>query len=345
MASRPAASDGAALAVPVRRWHVDAPVTGMVAVGDRIAVAGGDGALRWFDPAALPKAAPAALAGHDGAILTLASGGTQAVTGGDDGWIAAAAMGEAPRRLARVARGWVNHLDADPAGGRITAAAGRSLYVLNPDGSERLRLDDHPSTIAAVALTRGGRRVAAAHYGGVTLWSAERRSESRRLDWKGSHIAASFSPDGRFLLTAMQEAALHGWRLADAHDIRMSGYPAKSKSLSWSADGRWMCCSGAEVVTAWDFSGEGPMGRPPRELCAGDTIAVVVACHPAHGLLAAGFEDGAVRVGQIEEGGEAELPPAGDDSPVTALAWAADGTTLFAGTEGGDIAAYDLAKK
>jgi hypothetical protein len=72
----------------------------------------------------------------------------------------------------------------------------------------------------------------------------------------------------------------------------------------------------------------------------------MVACHPAHALMAAGFEDGGVRVGQIEDGGEAELPPAGDDgTPVTALAWAADGTTLFAGTEGGAIAAYDLARQ
>lgn len=334
------------LAVPVRRWQLDAAVTGMVAVGGRIAVAAGDGGLRWFDPAALPEAAPPPVPVHDGAILTLAAGKDEAVTGGDDGWVAAVSPGEAPRRLLKAARGWINHLAADRDSGRIAACAGRGVHVLNADGSARLTLDDHPSTVAAVALTKGGRRVAAAHYGGVTLWSAERAGEPRRLDWKGSHIAAAFSPDGRFLLTAMQEAALHGWRLADAHDIRMSGYPAKTKSLSWSADGRWLCCSGAEVVTAWDFAGEGPMGRPPRELCPGEALAVVVACHPAHALMAAGFEDGTVRVGQIDDGGEAELPPAGDDeTPVAALAWAADGTTLFAGTEGGAIAAYDLAKK
>ncbi|MGP2407966.1 hypothetical protein ACTUM1_15610, partial [Listeria monocytogenes] len=81
--------------------------------GDRIAVAAGDGALRWFDPAALPKATPPAVAVHDGAILNLAAGAGQAVTGGDDGWIAAIAPGEPPRRLLKVARGWVNHLAAD----------------------------------------------------------------------------------------------------------------------------------------------------------------------------------------------------------------------------------------
>jgi hypothetical protein len=103
-------SDTSALAVPVRRWQIDAAVTGMVAVGNRIAVAAGDGGLRWFDPAALPKAVPAAVAVHDGAILTLAAGKGEAMTGGDDGWISAVRPGEAARRLFKVARGWVNHL-------------------------------------------------------------------------------------------------------------------------------------------------------------------------------------------------------------------------------------------
>jgi len=39
-----------------------------------------------------------------------------------------------------------------------------------------------------------------------------------------------FSPDGRFLITTMQEQALHGWRLADGQHMdgqhmRMSAIP------------------------------------------------------------------------------------------------------------------------
>ena len=68
------------------------------------------------------------------------------------------------------------------------------------------------------------------------------------LEWKGSHLDVTFSPDGRFLVTAMQEPTLHGWRLADGKHMRMSGYAAKVQSMSWSADGKWLATSGADAA-------------------------------------------------------------------------------------------------
>ena len=51
------------------------------------------------------------------------------------------------------------------------------------------------------------------------------------LAWKGSHHEVNFSPDGKFLITAMQEPMLHGWRLADRKHMRMSGYSARVRSF------------------------------------------------------------------------------------------------------------------
>ena len=45
-------------------------------------------------------------------------------------------------------------------------------------------------------------------------------------------MAISFSPDGRFLVTAMQEPTLHGWRMVDGKHMRMAGYSAKVRSIS-----------------------------------------------------------------------------------------------------------------
>ena len=43
------------------------------------------------------------------------------------------------------------------------------------------------------------------------------------LEWKGSHIDVTWSPDGRFVVTSMQENALHGWRLRpDKGHMRMT---------------------------------------------------------------------------------------------------------------------------
>src|SRR3546814_18496965 len=106
-----------------------------------------------------------------------------------------------------------------------------------------------------------GRRLVASHYGGVSRgWAKAEAQQPKRFSWKGSHVAVTWSGDGRFVITATQESELHGWRLADGADMRMSGYPAKPKSLSWSRDGRWLATSGAEVVVVWACGGKGPVG-------------------------------------------------------------------------------------
>ena len=98
-----------------------------------------------------------------------------------------------------------------------------------------------------------GLRLAVAGYGGATLVWPGTESPPVKLAWAGAHMGASFSPDGRYLMTVMQENALHGWRLEDAQDLRMSGYASKPKSLAWSAKGRWLASSGANAAIGADY--------------------------------------------------------------------------------------------
>src|SRR5438270_75945 len=80
------------------------------------------------------------------------------------------------------------------------------------------------------------------------------------------HLDATGSPDGRFIVTSMQENALHGWRLVDSRNMRMTGYPGKTRSMSWSSEGHWLATSGADACVVWPFKDkDGPMGKPPRE--------------------------------------------------------------------------------
>ena len=44
----------------------------------------------------------------------------------------------------------------------------------------------------------------------------------------------------------MQENELHGWRVSDSADMRMSGYPTKVKSMSWLPKGRYVVAAGYE---------------------------------------------------------------------------------------------------
>jgi WD40 repeat protein len=193
-----------------------------------------------------------------------------------------------------------------------------------------------PSTPGALAFMPKGLRLAVAHYNGVSLWFPNAKAEPERLEWKGSHLGMTLSPDGRFLVTAMQEPTLHGWRIADAHHMRMSGYSARVRSLSWTADGKWLASSGSEQLILWPFaSKDGPMGKQPRMLAPAQARVNAVACHPKQEIAAVGYADGMLLLVRLDDGAEILVRRPGE-SPISALGWEASGAKLAFGTEGGD---------
>lgn len=314
--------------------------------GRMLAFALGDGTV-----ALLPTADPARIAArpavHDGAALALSPDSQPGafLVGGDDGRLARLdAAGEAATLAAWPGR-WVEHVLAFPGKGSWRAAAcGKAVHLFaGQNEAGPLKTLPHPSTVTGLATDAKGKRIAASHYNGASLWFvAAKEDRPRALAWKGSHTGIAMSPDGRYLVTAMQENALHGWRLEDGADMRMSGYPAKTRSLSFTARTRWLATSGAEAIVCWPFSGDGPMGRAPRELAGGDGILVSqVACHPQHEVVAAGFADGLVVLVEIESGRVLPVAEPGRGT-VTALAWSPEGRWLAFGTETGFAAVVDF---
>lgn len=278
---------------------------------------------------------------HDGGILSAASDGARIVTGGDDGKVVTTgAAGNAETLATDPKHRWIDRVALGPDGA-VAWSAGKQAFVRSAKGEAKSL--DLPSSAGGLAFSPKGLRVAIAHYGGVTLWFPNAVAAPETFAWKGSHLDVTFSPDGRFLVTAMQEPTLHGWRLADAKDMRMSGYSAKVRSMAWTADGKGLATSGSEQLILWPFgSKDGPMGKQPRMLAPYQKRAVAVACHPKQEIVAVGFEDGLVMLCRIEDGAEilARKPGA---APVSALAWSADGSKLAFGTEGGEAGIADLA--
>lgn len=305
----------------------------------------GDGTVRIADPA--DKSAEwRSVRAHDGACLSLAADCAAGVlTGGDDGRAVLVAADGGTAELASLgAMKWVEHVAAHPSGVRALAC-GRTVTLFDDRGA-RLKTLAHPSTVGGIALDAKGKRVAASHYNGASLWFvAAKEDRARVLEWKGSHHAITFDPAGEHVVTAMQEPSLHGWRLTDGQHMRMSGYPAKTKSLSFSAKGRWLATSGAESVVLWPFFGGGPMGKEPHEIAGGDAVlCTAVACHPQQEVVAAGFGDGLVLVSDIASGRVVPIAPPGH-GPVSALAWNPSGSHLAFGTETGFAAVVDLSKR
>ena len=322
----------------------------------RIAFATADGALHvaagtgpapgWSQPWERIEA-------HDGSVLSLAQdvGAQDFLTGGDDNRlcrILGAASADRVRELAR-GRRWVEHVVSvlDGRTGLIASAHGKQVELRDQQG-QLVRDFAHDSTVAGLAFDAKGKRIATAHYGGVSLRFVNAKADAPRLlAWKGSHIAIAMHPAGDAVVTAMQENELHGWRLADGHNMRMSGYPQKTQSLSFSRNGRWLATSGADAIVLWPFFGGGPMGRAPTELAGvPGAVCTRVAFHPQHEIVAAGFADGTVLMSDVAT--RRVLPVCGPragtgESPVSALAFSPDGASLAFGTESGRMAVINLA--
>jgi WD40 repeat protein len=151
-----------------------------------------------------------------------------------------------------------------------------------------------------------------------------------------------FSPDNKFLVTAMHEPALHGWRLADNRHMRMTGYPGRVRSISWSAGGKALATSGADAVILWPFSSkDGPMGKEPAMLAPLKARVTAVACHPAQAIFAAGYEDGTVLMVRMTDGAEILVHRNGG-AAIAALGWNAKGTLLAFAAEDGEAGLLEL---
>ncbi len=284
---------------------------------------------------------PQRVVAHGGGILAAASDGERIVTGGDDGRVVATSVDRATATIgADPKHRWIDHVAIAPDG-TVGWSAGKDAFVQAVKGEPRKL--EAPSTVGGLAFAPKGRRLAIAHYHGVTLWfpnAAEAAPE--RLEWKGSHLDVTFSPDGRYLVTAMQEPSLHGWRLVDAKHMRMSGYSAKVRAMGWTADGKGLATSGAPQLVLWPFHGkDGPMGKEPRILAPAEHKVSAVACHPQKDVIAAGYEDGLVLLVRTTDGAEILARRSGG-SPVSALAWNAKGTVMAFGTEDGEAGIVDL---
>jgi WD40 repeat protein len=331
----PAASI-ASVADKVRAVTLGASVTSVHFLGDRAAFVGAEESVFFADG----EGEVAAVATHGGGILCAVSDTSRIVMGGDDGRLVALdAKGEVTVLATDPKRRWIDNVALHPEGA-LAWSVGKVAHVRGGKGEDKSF--EVSSTVGGLAFAPKGMRLAIAHYGGVTLWFPNMAANAEFLEWAGSHLSVVFSPDNKFLVTAMHEPALHGWRLADHKHMRMSGYPGRVKSMSWSTGGKALATSGAESVIVWPFaSKDGPMGKQPTMLAPLQARVTVVACHPKQDVLAAGYEDGTVLMVRMEDGAEILVRRNGT-APVAALAWNAKGTLLAFADETGDAGLLTL---
>jgi WD40 repeat protein len=310
-----------AIGMPVTSVHFLGEIAAFVGAEESVSLVSTDGGI-----------APVAV--HSGGVLCAASDGNRIVMGGDDGKLVALdAKGEVVLLATDAKRRWIDNVAVHPDGA-YAWSAGKTAFVRSGKGEEKSH--DVPSTVGGLAFAPKGLRLAVAHYNGVTLWFPNMAAKPEYLEWAGSHLGVVFSPDNKFLVTTMHEPALHGWRLADDRHMRMTGYPGRVRSMSWSAGGKSLATSGAEAVIMWPFaSKDGPMGKEPAMLAPLQARVSIVVCHPKQDILAAGYSDGTILMVRLNDGAEILVRRNGG-APVAALAWNAKGTLLAFAAEDGD---------
>jgi WD40 repeat protein len=308
--------------------------------GSHAAFALGDGTIRLKDADGWRT-----VAAHKGAVLALAAhpGVEGFLSGGDDGKLNAVALDGTVTEIAAFGSRWVEQIAVFAGKNPLFAASvGKNLHLFGA-GGEKIRSLAHPSTVTGIAFDAKGKRVAASHYNGASLWfTASTTPTPRLLEWKGSHTGVALHPEGEALVTSMQENALHGWTLPEGKHMRMSGYPAKTEAFGFTKSGRWLATGGADAIVLWPFFGGGPMGKPPMEMAQNDGhIVKRLACHPQHEVVAAGFDHGLLVLADIVK--EQLLPVCGPGrGAVSAAGWNASGSHLAFGTAEGFAAIVDF---
>jgi WD40 repeat protein len=282
-------------------------------------------------------------AAHDGAALAAVRHPTAAgvLSGGDDGRLVWSRP-DAVATLAEAKGRWIDSLAAQPGISLVAYGAGREARVIDLADSSFSRVFPHERSVADVALDVRARRLAVATYGGAALWYARiGEQQPVMLRWAGSHIGVLFSPDGKFLMSSMQENALHGWRLSDARDMRMGGYPAKVRSLVFLNGGKMLATAGAPGVVIWPFAGnDGPMGKQAMEIGFDETALVTrVVAEPEGTRVGVGLSDGRVWVSDVKSGRRAEIRT---ETGPTITALALSGDRLAWGDEEGAAGVADI---
>ena len=314
------------------------PVTTAVSVGNSIAVGFGDGSVRIFTSGQSSDAIKA----HKGIVLCMSKDGNHILTGGDDGRFLKISLDGVVKEIGNFGTRWVDNVTAN--NGSLVCSSGKIVYLWSPNNKEP-KLFEHNSTIGGIAFDTKGKRLAVSRYDGVTLWKKDytKKWVSSNLIWKGSHNKVSFSPDGKYLVTSMQENVIRCWRLKDKIDFAMSGYDRKIKSFAFVGETSYLATSGAlgmgvAAAICWPFDGKGPMGRNPTCLTyTGNNEVTFVESFPSEKAIFAGLSDGSVFLSEIENKNNTIIIRSFTGSEVSAIAVTDDSSSILIGDMNGNI--------
>lgn len=269
--------------------------------------------------------------------------GVGLLSAGDDGRVVWSVPDHAPIELFSHSGAMIDNICVSQASQMVAYAAGKSVFVSDVNAKTLPMSLKHDHSVTALGFDPTGRKLFCASYNGVWVWYSRIQDQKPSvLKWPGSHTKLCVSPDGKYVMTAMQDNALHGWRLKDNKEMKMGGYPAKIRDMQFFYQGRLMATAGASGAVVWPFlKSSGPMGVEASEINPlSDGLVVRVCGAQESSLLAAGLEDGRVWMCALETGG-IEWVKKEKSAPISALGFNEVASKLILGDEHGFVYIYE----
>ena len=237
------------------------------------------------------------------------------------------------RRLRRIHLEDVSQLAFSPDGRWLAAGGSQGGIWLLPahgDGQARL-LGRHSGWVGLLAFTPDGKGLATSAFDGVLRFWAVDTGLPRELGRDVSVVEwARFVDDGRSLLTSALDGKVVRWDISGGGSrvLFLVPDPESQTKMEASTDGRRILVSVGDRLLLWEE------GAEPREL--GHTIgAIRDAILSPDGSVVSGGDDATVTWWSLN--GERKHSWLGHQSPISALAISADGSTVASADTRGDI--------
>jgi hypothetical protein len=203
--------------------------------------------------------------------------------------------------------------------------------------------------LAAAGLSRYGRlqpalAILPATASDALIEAWRRNRERNRLrGHEGMVISASYSANGRRIVSAGEDGTVRQWDATSSQAIGglLRGHQGGVNSASYNADGRRIVSAGVDgTVRQWDAKS----GRAISERLWGNEAAGNSAAFSAHGgqVVSAGI-DGTVRLWDAKSGKALGEPLRGHQGAVFSAAFSADGGRIVSTGEDGTVRLWDPA--
>jgi WD40 repeat protein len=197
-----------------------------------------------------------------------------------------------------------------------------------------------PSSTHTIAFSPDGKRLAFDSGKGVSIWTVDADlAPISEFSTPAGATSLRWSGDGSWLACGLETGGFVLACPANGQTAIVGGFPSPVRTVCWSRPANALFASGAFRIAGWS------MAAPPLHDAASGALETgrpglvpveTVAAHPERKIIAAGYANGRVAVGQI--GSRDELVVKLSGSAITALAWSGDGQHLAAGMVDGTAA-------